>query len=142
MGVSPQATTLTVSWTQPQGEVVDNYDISLDYLGPCPDFNPDVQAGELPSERTDVTFGGTEPLQEFSDYQFTITARNGAGQSPTVTVNVTTEPAGRPLRGRGVCCHGTPHSSWHWSAGTDGDLHELKLCDHPVGQSEVCGQEQ
>ena len=103
---SQTTTSLTFSWTQPPGEVVDTYMISLDYQGECTDFNPEPLTGELtgdrPGESTEVTFGSTNPLQEFSDYMFTATAVNLLGSSTTTSMTVKTLPSGETILPSGV----------------------------------------
>ena len=99
MSVPSQTTTsLTFSWTQPLGEVVDTYMISLDYQGDCTDFNPQPLiselAGDRPGESTEVTFGNTNPLQEFSDYTFIVTAVNLLGSSTPTSTTAKTLPSG------------------------------------------------
>ena len=100
----PSQTTnsLTFSWTQPSGEVVVTYMISLDYQGDCAGFNPDTLTGELPGGMTEVTFGSTNPLQEFSDYMFTATAVNLLGSSPPTSMTVKTLPSGETISPSGI----------------------------------------
>ena len=94
---SQTTTSLAFSWNQPSGEVVDTYMISLDYQGGCTDFNPEPLTGELTGGMTEVTFGSTNPLQEFSDYTFTVTAVNGLGSSPPTSMTVKTLPSGETI---------------------------------------------
>ena len=108
---SQTTTSLTFSWTQPPGEVVDTYMISLDYQGECTDFNPEPLTGELtgdrPGDMTEVTFGSTNPLQEFSDYTFTITAVNLLGSSSPTSMTAKTLPSGETISPSGIMlpCH-------------------------------------
>lgn len=92
--VSPQTTNLTISWTQPPDEVVDNYTVSLGYQGECTDFSPPTLTRNLSGGVREFTFGLTSPLAEFSDYLFTIMAINGVGSSPLTSMTVTTLPSG------------------------------------------------
>jgi len=82
MRVSQSPMSITFNWTQPVGEIVDNYEI-FSYQGPCSGYihaNTAIVAG---ATRQHTLTG----LQEFS--------RNGGGRSATTSQNVTTMAAGR-----------------------------------------------
>ena len=77
MAVSQSPTSISLTWTQSEGEVVDSYEVSFFYQGPCSGFN----------HTNTVTVDGTTRqytltgLQEFSNYTVTVVAVNGAGRS-------------------------------------------------------------
>jgi len=91
MIVSQLSTSITFNWTQPVGETVDNYEITVSYQGPCSGFT---------STNTVIVDGATREqtltgLQEFSTYTIDITAVNCGGRSETTSQNVTTAAAGK-----------------------------------------------
>ncbi len=86
-------TTLTFSWTQPAEELVTRYTLNLDYRGDCPEHTSNT-VETLDGNVAMFMFGDAIfPLEEFSDYQLTITATNGAGTSSPVLETATTLPA-------------------------------------------------
>lgn len=91
MIVSQLSTSITFNWTQPVGETVDNYEITVAYQGPCSGFT---------STNTVIVDGATREqtltgLQEFSTYTIDITAVNCGWGSETTSQNVTTVAAGK-----------------------------------------------
>ena len=90
MAVPQSPTSITLIWTQPVGEVVDSYEVSFSYQGPCSEFN----------HTNTTTVNGTTRqytltrLQEFSTYTVTVVAVNGAGRSGGSSMNVITLPDG------------------------------------------------
>ena len=73
------------------GEIVDNYEITFSYQGPCSGY---IHANTV------IVDGATRQhtltgLQEFSTYTISITAMNGGGRSVTISQSVTTVAAGR-----------------------------------------------
>ncbi len=86
-------TTLTFSWTQPPNELVTTYTLDLDYRGDCPEHISIISQERLNGDVPTFTFGSIFRLQEFSDYQLTITGTNGAGTSSPVLETATTLPA-------------------------------------------------
>ena len=62
------------------------------------DSNPSVlNTTVLSGGVTEITFGGVAPLEEFSDYLFSITAMNGVGSSPPRLMTVRTLPLGMEI---------------------------------------------
>ena len=86
MAVSESPTSINLNWTQPEGEVVDSYEVSFSYQGPCNGF----------THTNTTTVDGTTrqytltTLQEFSNYTVTVVAVNVAGRSEENSVNVVT----------------------------------------------------
>ena len=81
-------TSITLTWTQPAGEVVDSYEVSFSYQGPCSGFNH-TNTTTVNGTTRQYTLTG---LQEFSNYTVTITAVNTALQAEameTITLNTT-----------------------------------------------------
>ena len=73
------------------GEIVDSYEITFSYQGPCSGY---IHANTV------IVDGATRQhtltgLQEFSTYTISINAINGGGRSATTSQNVTTVAAGR-----------------------------------------------
>ena len=91
MTVSQLAKSITFSWTQPVGEIVDSYEIAFSYLGPCSGFIHTNTAIVDGTTRQHTLTG----LQEFSTYTISIAAINGGGRSATARQNLTTVAAGR-----------------------------------------------
>ena len=88
MAVSLSPTSITLTWTQPVGEVVDSYELSFSYKGPCSGFNHTNTTTVNGTTRQHTLTG----LQEFSNYIVTITAVNTALQAEameTITLNTT-----------------------------------------------------
>jgi len=91
MAVSQPPASIMFNWTQPVGEIVDSYEITFSYQGPCSGY---IHANTV------IVDGATRQhtmtgLQEFSTYTISITAMNGGGRSATTSQNVTTVAAGR-----------------------------------------------
>ena len=88
---SIQSTFITLTWSQPTGDIVDSYIITYSFtIRVC-----GVTGGST------VMVGGSSreytltDLEENSDYTISITARNEAGDSPpTTTIMATTSRAG------------------------------------------------
>ena len=86
MAVSESPTSINLNWTQPEGEVVDSFEVSFSYQGPCSGFT---------HTNTTVVDGTTRQytliaLQEFSNYTLTVAAVNVAGRSEENSVNIVT----------------------------------------------------
>ena len=80
MAVSQSPTSIAVTWTQPEGEVVDSYAVSFSYQGPCSGFNH-TNTTTVDGTTRQYTLTG---LQEFSNYIVTVVAVNGALQAAAV----------------------------------------------------------
>ena len=91
MSPTPQSTSITITWTQPEGDVVDSYEITYSYQGPCSNAVPPVAMST--NDGTVREYTGTG-LEEFSDYLITITAVNRAGRSNAASTTTTTMSAG------------------------------------------------
>ena len=88
---SPTHTTITLTWTQPPGEVVDQYVITYSFMErDCGFAGNNVMVLVDGSSRTHTLAG----VQENSDFTISIIARNGAGDSPPATTMETTTTAG------------------------------------------------
>ena len=68
------------------GEVVDSYEVSFSYQGPCSGFNH-TNTTTVDGTTWQYTLTG---LQEFSNYTVTVVAVYGAGRSRGSSVNVVT----------------------------------------------------
>ena len=90
---SSDATTITLTWTQPPVEVVDQYLISYSFTEVDCGFSGSAMI-QVPGTSTQHTLTG---LQENSDYVISIIARNTAGDSPPATTRTTTSIAGKHL---------------------------------------------
>ena len=77
MAVSLSPTSITLTWSQPEGEVVDSYELSFSYQGPCSGINH-TNTTTVDGTTRQYTLTG---LQEFSNYTVTITAVNTALQA-------------------------------------------------------------
>ena len=85
---SQSPTSITLSWEQPAGDIVDRYDIVYTYQEGCSDYTQ-------PENMTTVNDGTAreytlQNLQEFSNYAISVAAVNFAGSSPAATAMVTT----------------------------------------------------
>ena len=90
---SRSPTSITLSWDQPAGVVVDRYVIVYTYQGGCSDYTqPENIATVNDGTAREYTL---QNLQEFSDYSINITAVNDAGQSMQTHLKSTTQTAGR-----------------------------------------------
>ena len=97
MSTTPQSTSITITWTQPEGDVVDYYEITYFYQGPCPGVTQsetvnDTQTEIGPSSGDMRQFTAAD-LHEFSNYKILIIGSN-AGISPPFKTTVTTLPDG------------------------------------------------
>ena len=86
MAVSHSPTSITLTWTQPEWEVVDSYEVSFSYQGPCSGFSH-TNTTTVAGTTRQYTLTG---LQDFSNYTVTVVAVNGAGRSGGNNVNVVT----------------------------------------------------
>ena len=88
---SPDPTTITLTWTQPAGEVVDNYLITYSFTeNDCGFSGNNIMETVAGSSRTHTL----TDVQENSDYVISIIARNTAGDSPPAVTMETTAIAG------------------------------------------------
>ena len=90
MVVPLSSTSVNLTWTQPDGEIVDSYDISFSYQRPCDGFNH-TNTTTVDNTTRQYTLTG---LQEFSNYIVTVVAVNASGRSEESSVNVVTLPDG------------------------------------------------
>ena len=90
---SQSPTSITLSWEQPAGDVVDRYDIVYTYQGGCSDYTqPENMATVIDGTAREYTL---QNLQEFSDYTISVAAVNGAGSSPAATAMTATASSGK-----------------------------------------------
>ena len=94
MAVSESPTSINLAWTQPGDEVVDSYEVSFSYQGPCSGFNH-TNTTTVDGTTRQYTLTG---LQEFSNYTVTVVAVNGAGRSEESILNVVTLANGMCVR--------------------------------------------
>ena len=85
-------TSITLTWTQPEGEVVDSYEVSFSYQGPCDGFEH-TNTTTVNGATRQYTLTG---LQEFSNYTVTVVAVNGAGRSEESSESTVTLADGMP----------------------------------------------
>ena len=90
MAGSHSLTSINLTWTQPEGEVVDSYEVSFSYQGPCSGFNH-TNTTTVDGTIRQYTLTG---LQEFSNYTVTVVAVNDAGRSEGRSVNIVTMAEG------------------------------------------------
>ena len=90
MAVSQSPTTITLTWTQPEGEIVNNYELVFSYQGLCDRFTH-TSTTTVNGTTRQYTLTG---LQEFSTYTINITAVNDGGRSAVTSQSVTTIAAG------------------------------------------------
>ena len=86
MAVSQSPTSINLTWTQSVGEVVDSYEVSFFYQGPCSGFNH-TNTTTVDGTSRQYTLAG---LQEFSNYTVTVVAVNGQQRSEGSSLNVET----------------------------------------------------
>ena len=86
MVISESPTSINLTWTQPGDEVVDSYEVSFSYQGPCSGFNH-TNTTTVDGTTRQYTLTG---LQEFSNYTVTVVAVNDAGGSEESSENVVT----------------------------------------------------
>ena len=91
MTVSRSSTSLTFTWTQPEGEIVNSYELVFSYQGPCDRFTH-TSTRTVNGTTRQYTLTG---LQEFSTYTVNITAANVGGRSAVTSQSVTTRADGR-----------------------------------------------
>ena len=89
----PQTNSITFSWTQEGGDVIESYSFIVYYVGPC-SLTREPISGSLAGSSRDFTAGD---LLGFSEYEFTINATNRAGMSSAV-LRTTTLPSGTCLQ--------------------------------------------
>ena len=89
--VSQSPTSLNLNWTQPEGEIIDSFEIVFSYQGPCDSF---THTSTITADGTTRQYTLTG-LQEFSTYTVNITAANDGGRSAVTSHNVTTRADGR-----------------------------------------------
>ena len=80
VSTTPQSTSITITWTQPEGDVVDSYEITYSYQGPCPS---QPVTGTFIVNDGNIRQYNVSDLQEFSAYSITLIAVNGGGNSST-----------------------------------------------------------
>ena len=85
---SQSPTSITLSWEQPAGDVVDRFDIVYTYQGGCSDYTePENMATVNDETAREYTL---QNLQEFSSYMISVVAVNATGASaPAVKVIAT-----------------------------------------------------
>ena len=91
MAVSQSPTTITLNWTQPEGEIVNSYELVFSYQGPCDRFTH-TSTTTVDGTTRQYTLTG---LQQFSTYTINITAANVGGRSAVTSQSVTTRAAAR-----------------------------------------------
>ena len=91
MAVSQYPTFITLNWTQPEGEIVNSYELVFSYQEPCDRFTH-TSTITVEGVTRQYTLTG---LQEFSTYTINMTAVNGGGRSAVTSQSVTTIAAGR-----------------------------------------------
>ena len=91
--VSQSPTSINLTWTQPVGEVVDSYEVSFSYQGPCSGFNH-TNTTTVEGTTRQYTLTG---LQEFSNYTVTVVAVNGAGRSDESRESIVTMADGMSI---------------------------------------------
>ncbi len=86
-------TSITLTWSQPPGEVVDTYQISYSFgINGCPGQGGDnIMIPPVSGSLREYTLTG---VQEDSEYTIRISAGNGAGDSATAQTMATTLTAG------------------------------------------------
>ena len=92
LNTSPQSTSITLTWSQPSGDVVDSYQISYSYtIRVC--GNLVMNAANISVANSSRMYSLTG-LEENSDYTIFLTAINVNGSSPTVNTAIRTTLAG------------------------------------------------
>ena len=130
---SQSPTSITLSWEQPAGDIVDRYDIVYTYLGGCSDYTqPENMTTVIDGTAREYTL---QNLQEFSDYNITIAAVNYAGQSIQTKLTAPTQLAGRYSYMLSVLLHSLVSlfsSQWYCSV-CDDVISHLQQHHCPVG---------
>ena len=80
MAASQSPTSITLTWIQPESRVVERYEVSFSYQGPCSGFNH-TNTTTVAGNTRQYTLTG---LQEFSNYTVTVVAVNTALQAAAV----------------------------------------------------------
>ena len=80
------STSITLNWTQPEGQVADSYEVSFSYQGPCSGFN---HTNTTTVNGTTRQYTLTE-LQEFSNYTVTVVAVNDTERSEESSESIIT----------------------------------------------------
>ena len=76
---STSPTSLTLMWELSSGDIIDYFQVSFSYIGPCDGFDHQgIAANHLGSERREYVISG---LQEYSQYLVEVTAVNVAGSA-------------------------------------------------------------
>ena len=76
---STSPTSLTLMWELSSEDIIDYFQLSFKYIGPCVGFDhQDIAANHLGSERREYVISG---LQEYSQYLVEVTAVNVAGRA-------------------------------------------------------------
>ena len=91
MTVSRSSTSLTLTWTQPEGEIVNSYELVFSYQGHCDGFTH----GNIITVNGITRQYTLTGLQELSTYTVNITAANVGGRSAVTSQSVTTRADGR-----------------------------------------------
>ena len=92
MSTTPQSTSIIITWTQPEGDVVDSYEITYTFQGPCPNAEAPVMTITIDDGTTrEYTIVG---LEEFSDYLISVAAVNRAGRSDAASTATRTLSTG------------------------------------------------
>ena len=86
MAVSESPTSINLNWTKLEGEIVDSFEVSFSYQGPCSGFTHTNTTTVDGTTRQLILTG----LEEFSNYTVTVVAVNDAGRSEENSVNVVT----------------------------------------------------
>ena len=86
MAVLLSPTSINLTWTQPDGEVVDSYEVSFSFKRSCDGFNY-TNTTTVNGNTRQYTLTG---LQEFSNYTVTVVAVNGTRRSRRSSVNIAT----------------------------------------------------
>ena len=86
MVVPLSSTSVNLTWTQPEREVVASYEVSFSYQRPCDGFNH-TNTTTVNGTTRQYTLTG---LQKFSNYTVTVVAISVAGRSEESRENVVT----------------------------------------------------
>ena len=86
MTATPHTTSIHLSWTQQDDDYIESFEITYSYQGPCSSGVP--VPSNMPHQDNTTREHNVTGLEEFSDYNITITAVNRAGRSQT---NITTK---------------------------------------------------
>ena len=95
------ATSISLTWNQQGGSVVDSYEINYSYIiGECGVANPPVNFTLADgSQRSYIIVNDSDtPVEEASVYSVSLTAINSVGRSTPSNTQVTTSEAGKCMR--------------------------------------------